>query len=216
MKVNSWLEQTQPLVKAQTTFIYLVLQSQATWTWIVLGFLGSGGGNFCTVTLSTPSWHTAEIASVLAFSGNTNFLMNFPILLSTLTYFTPSLSSSLFLSPLITSTLSSSIWTFMSPDFKPGISIRNTYEFGYSFTSAGVAAIAFASRTYACVGALCVLSPEPSSDISIMRCSVWNKGDSKPITLKSITFWISKYEDCSNSFGSAYVSVAERIGKWLL
>nr|GMC46584.1 agamous-like MADS-box protein AGL62 [Ipomoea batatas] len=33
----------------------------------------------------------------------------------------------------------------MSPDFIPGMSMMNTYEFGYSFTSAGVAAIALAS-----------------------------------------------------------------------
>ena len=56
--------------------------------------------------------------------------------------FCSSFSSSRFLSPLISSTLSSSTCTLMSPDFNPGMSIMKTYELGYSFTSAGVAAIA--------------------------------------------------------------------------
>ncbi|KAK2980107.1 hypothetical protein RJ640_019530 [Escallonia rubra] len=88
------------------------------------------------------------MASMLAFSGSTNFLMNLPILLSILTYLAPSFSSSRFLSPLITKTLSSSTCTLISPDFSPGMSIMNTYEFGYSFTSAGVAAMALASRNF--------------------------------------------------------------------
>ncbi|KAK2980100.1 hypothetical protein RJ640_019523 [Escallonia rubra] len=87
------------------------------------------------------------MASVLAFSGSTNFLMNLPIRLSILTYLTPSFSSSRFLSPLITSTLSSSTCTWISPDLSPGMSMTNTYEFWYSFTSAGVVAMALASRT---------------------------------------------------------------------
>ncbi|KAK3041724.1 hypothetical protein RJ639_000648 [Escallonia herrerae] len=87
------------------------------------------------------------MASILAFSGSTNFLINLPILLSILTYLAPSFSSSRFLSPLITRTLSSSTCTLISPDFSPGMSTMNTYEFGYSFTSAGVAAMALASRT---------------------------------------------------------------------
>ncbi|KAK2980109.1 hypothetical protein RJ640_019532 [Escallonia rubra] len=88
------------------------------------------------------------MASTLAFSGSTNFLMNLPILLSILTYLAPSFSSSRFLSPLITKTLSSSTCTLISPDFSPGMSIMNTYELGYSFTSAGVAAMALASRNF--------------------------------------------------------------------
>ncbi|KAK2980103.1 hypothetical protein RJ640_019526 [Escallonia rubra] len=69
------------------------------------------------------------MASTLAFSGSTNFLMNLPILLSILTYLAPSFSSSRFLSPLITKTLSSSICTLISPDFSPGMSIMNTISF---------------------------------------------------------------------------------------
>ncbi|KAK3037266.1 hypothetical protein RJ639_029678 [Escallonia herrerae] len=122
-------------------FLYAILTST------VLGFLGSGGGSFRTVTVSSPSWQTAEMASILAFSGSTNFLINLPILLSILTYLAPSFSSSRFLSPLITRTLSSSTCTLIPPDFSPGMSMMNTYEFGYSFTSAGVAAMALASRT---------------------------------------------------------------------
>ncbi|KAJ7966388.1 17.9 kDa class II heat shock protein-like [Quillaja saponaria] len=94
-------QKRKALIHTKISF-YTILTS------IVLGFLGSGGGNFCTVTVSTPSWQTAEMASVLAFSGSTNFLINFPTLLSILTYLTPSFSSSLFLSPLIRSTFSSS------------------------------------------------------------------------------------------------------------
>ncbi|KAM0932464.1 hypothetical protein DsansV1_C44g0240261 [Dioscorea sansibarensis] len=45
---------------------------------MVLGFFGSGGGSFSTVTVSTPSLHTAATFSVSAFSGSENFLMNFP------------------------------------------------------------------------------------------------------------------------------------------
>ncbi|KAK2995319.1 hypothetical protein RJ640_023833 [Escallonia rubra] len=87
------------------------------------------------------------MASILVFSGSTNFLINLSILLSILTYLPPSFSSSRFLSPLITRTLSSSTCTLISPDFSPGMSMMNTYEFGYSFTSAGVAAMALASQT---------------------------------------------------------------------
>uniref|UniRef100_A0A2P2JEH2 17.9 kDa class II heat shock protein-like n=1 Tax=Rhizophora mucronata TaxID=61149 RepID=A0A2P2JEH2_RHIMU len=99
---------------------------QAILTSIVLGFLGSGGGSFSTVTVRTPSLQTAEMPSLLAFSGSTNFLMNLPTLRSTLTNLVPSFSSSRFLSPLMISTLSSSTCTLMSPDFKPGMSMMNT------------------------------------------------------------------------------------------
>ncbi|RWR80560.1 hypothetical protein CKAN_00920600 [Cinnamomum micranthum f. kanehirae] len=99
---------------------------------------------------------------MLAFSGSTNFLMNLPTLLSILTYLAPSFSStSLFLSPLITSTLSSSTCTLMSPDFSPGMSMMKTYELGHSFTSAGVDAMALASRTIS----LSTTTPTPENEL---------------------------------------------------
>ena len=79
-------------------------------TAIVLGFFGSGGGSLGTVTVSTPSWHAAEMASRLQSAGKLNFLMNFATLRSMRMYFSsPSSSFSvLFRSPLMFRTFSSS------------------------------------------------------------------------------------------------------------
>uniref|UniRef100_A0A804QLC1 Uncharacterized protein n=1 Tax=Zea mays TaxID=4577 RepID=A0A804QLC1_MAIZE len=123
------------------------LLPQATLTSMVLGFLGSGGGSFSTVTVSTPSLHTAATLSTSALSGSTNLRMNLPIRRSMRRYLASSSRSSRRRSPLTTSTRSSSTCTRMSPVPSPGMSTTNAYAPGSSFTSAGVAAMARASRT---------------------------------------------------------------------
>uniref|UniRef100_A0A453E7M3 SHSP domain-containing protein n=1 Tax=Aegilops tauschii subsp. strangulata TaxID=200361 RepID=A0A453E7M3_AEGTS len=87
---------------------------------MVLGFLGSGGGSFSTVTVSTPSRHAAEIFSMSAFSGSTNLRISLPMRRSIRRYLASSFSS-LLRSPLMTSTRSSSTCTLMSPDPSPGM-----------------------------------------------------------------------------------------------
>ena len=78
-------------------------------TSMFLGFFGSGGGSLGTVTVSTPSWHAAEMASKLQSGGRVNFLMNFATLRSMRMYFTsPSSFSFLFRSPLMFRMFSSS------------------------------------------------------------------------------------------------------------
>nr|ACN31251.1 unknown [Zea mays] len=111
---------------------------QATLISMVLGFLGSGGGSFSTVTVSTPSLHTAATLSTSALSGSTNLRMNLPIRRSMRRYLASSRSSRR-RSPLITSTRSSSTCTLMSPVLSPGMSTTNAYAPASSLTSAGVA-----------------------------------------------------------------------------
>lgn len=111
---------------------------QANCTSMVLGFLGSGGGSFLTVTVHTLSWQTAE-SYQYPHSPEKQPSAYLPL--------HPRVFGAS-LSPLITSTLSFSTWTL---------------------TSAGVAAMALASRTWVRVGALTELSETSHDQQSISR-----------------------------------------------
>ncbi|KVI09872.1 hypothetical protein Ccrd_011724 [Cynara cardunculus var. scolymus] len=90
---------------------------------------------FGTVTVSTPFSIDAFTSSTFALSGSLNLRINFPLLLSTRCHVSPLSSLSLFLSPLIWSTRSSSISTFTSSFFSPGTSALNTCASAVSFQS---------------------------------------------------------------------------------
>ncbi|KAB8080257.1 hypothetical protein EE612_000677, partial [Oryza sativa] len=191
---NSLNSSFDSLIHAATQMQRDAESHHATLTSMVLGFLGSGGGSFSTVTVSTPSWHTAEILSTSALSGSTNLRMNLPIRRSIRRYLHDSSFSSpppRRRSPLITSSLSSSTCTLMSEDLSPGMSTTNAYAPGRSFTSAGVAAMARASRTYARVGppvAPCFPAAPPSpSGMSSRCCSAVISGVSSPNMALSIS-----------------------------
>ncbi|THU59578.1 hypothetical protein C4D60_Mb07t03570 [Musa balbisiana] len=93
---------------------------------MVFVFFGSGGGNFSTVMVSTPSLYVALTTSTLALSGSENLRMNLPIRRSILRYFTSSSSSFRRRSPLTTRTQSSSTWTLISLGFSSGMSTTKT------------------------------------------------------------------------------------------
>jgi len=107
------------------------------------GFLTS---SFGTVTVRTPFSIEAFTLSTFAFSGNLNLLKNFPLLRSTRCHLSFLSSFSTFLSPLIWRTLSSSISTFTSSFFSPGMSALNTCSSGVSFQSTRVLTNAEFSR----------------------------------------------------------------------
>uniref|UniRef100_A0ACD5XNH9 Uncharacterized protein n=1 Tax=Avena sativa TaxID=4498 RepID=A0ACD5XNH9_AVESA len=77
----------------------------------------------------------ALICSVLALSGSLNLRRNLPLLRSTRCQVSDFSSCSLFLSPLICSTLPSSTSTFTSSFLSPGTSATNTCASGVSFQS---------------------------------------------------------------------------------
>ncbi|KAL3838457.1 hypothetical protein ACJIZ3_023048 [Penstemon smallii] len=96
------------------------------------GFFTSALG---TVTVRTPFSILAFISSNFAFSGSLKRRRNLPLLLSTRCHLSFFSSCSLFLSPLICSTLPSSTSTFTSSFFSPGTSALNTCASGVSFQS---------------------------------------------------------------------------------
>ncbi|CAL9199449.1 unnamed protein product [Musa hybrid cultivar] len=128
---QTWKVNSSNCVTPQQSSNDNLVSNQATLTSMVLGFLGSGGGTFWTVTVSTPSWHIAEIASTSALSGRENLRMNLPTRRSIRRYLTPpSLPSSpsgpRLRSPLTTRTRPSSTWTLISPPLSPGMSTTKT------------------------------------------------------------------------------------------